>query len=652
MAKKKNKKNRKLIAKALKETQSFKVETVQPADTKVSEQHEEDVTKGLGAIYKDESGKMPDLTKFEHVKSKRWLYLLVTAFLFAIIVIGAIWAGSTFLKPFRGFTGDALAIQIEGPENISLGEEITYLIKYNNRTSEPLASSHLRVNFPSDFVVSQTEPPPTDEDFSWRLGSIAAGGEGSIEIKGTFTGALGTVTAVQVVGTYRPASFSSDFETLATKVLNYKDSVLEGSLDVPVKALPGDEITIKYTVENKGEIAFEDLMAQFTLPEGFQLVATSSIVDISGRVALIPIGTIEAGASSTLSVHGSFASGVSGEAHVIAEAGKKTNEGIFHASQRSETSFTVLAGDLSLKMIVNGSDTDLNVNYGSMLRLAISYENTSSEDLKDVEMRLSFEAVTSTNGGSSEDLVDWSNYDDNASGTQKGDSVTWTKKQISGLGRLKPREMGDIDVSLDTLPSDKGATGLAVRVVLEATVDSVGGTKVERVVKSAPIVLSYITDAEFKSEARYFSEEGAPFGEGPLPPVVGQKTTYRVIWQINKNFHELKDLKAETTLSKIADWVRVVKTDAGELAYDSNTRRVVWKLNRLPENVNDTIIEFEITVTPNEADAGRFAKLMSESRLEFKDAQVDKTIVLTQPELTTDLQNDEGAQGKGVVRKE
>lgn len=607
----------------------------------------DEIESSLKAIYKDEGGKIPDLTKLEPKKNRWWAYALIAGIIFVSALIGAAWAGFSFFKPFRGFTGQGLEIRIEGPESVSLGQETTYFINYRNRTSEPIAAAQLRVSFPSDFAAEATDPMPTGDGLSWKLGALPVEGSGTITVRGVFTGALGTTTAVQVVGSYRPGSFNSDFEALATKVIRYENSVLSGMLAVPSKALPGDRIALVYSVKNDGKEQIEGLEARMTLPEGFQIDATSTEGSLEGRVWRVPLQTLSEGASTTIRLYGRFASGVSGEAHVIAEAGRVSKEGAFLPSQRAETSFTVLAGDLSLKLVVNGSDKDMAINYGSPLRFGIAYENTSSEDLRDVSLKLRFEAVTSTE---TRDPVDWSSIQDSASGTRKGKTVTWDKNRIAAFKRLPSHEDGFIDLSAMGVKSDAGSETLGMRVVLEAQIGGVGSDTVNRTVQTAPLTLRYMTDATIGSEARYSSEEGATVGSGPLPPVVGKETTYRIQWTVDKHFHELKDMKFSAVLPKIATWADGVLVDAGEVVYDEKTRTVRWTLNRMPADIGSVEADFFVKIAPTEADANRFAQLLGETKFDATDAETATTFAFTHPALTTDLQNDEFAEGKGVVR--
>ena len=70
----------------------------------------------------------------------------------------------------------------------------------------------------------------------------------------------------------------------------------------------------------------------------------------------------------------------------------------------------------------------------------------------------------------------------------------------------------------------------------------------------------------------------------------------------------------------------------------------------LPQDVDALEANFEVHLTPDAFDIGRFAQLLGETRLEARDPQVNEAVLLSQPGLSTDLSEDEAARGKGVVR--
>lgn len=615
----------------------------------------DDVEERLEAIFRDDKGEVPDLTRFERHTRSRLLMAGIGLASFILVLTIAAWAGFWVFKPFRGFQGQGLRIEVDGPQRVALGEETTYFVNWQNDSSGPLASADIRVNFPTDFSLVSAEPAPTEPGLFWRIGSVPFGGRGTIVVKGAFTGALGTQTAIQVVGTYRPASFNSDFEAVATRKLEYADTVLDGVIEAPEKSLPGDKVRIVYKLQNRGTAPMKGLEARIVIPEGFVRDATSTGGELDGRTVRFHVGDLAAGATTTVSVTGSFASGVSGDVAVHAETGRIGADGSFQPAQKADGTIAVLAGDLSLKLVVNGSDADRSVGFGDLLRLTIGYENTATEDLKNVAIRLKLEplmATTTAKKPESPAYLDWASLEDSSSGTVSGNVLSWTKSQIGVLERLPPRQDGSIDFSVPVvLTAPSGTSALGFTLVAEATMEAVGKTVVNRMIRTAPMTFRLRSDASLAVEARYFSEEGAPLGSGPLPPVVGETTAYRISWTIQKTLHELKGIRVTASLPKQVGWPAKTTVTAGDVSYDASSRTVTWMLNRMPKDVEEARAEFDVQLTPSEFDAGRFADLLGETRFEATDADINDVIVRTKPPLSTDLQNDEGAKSKGVVRK-
>lgn len=612
-----------------------------------------EVEQSLRTIYAEEEGKMPDMTRLEKIKSHGWLVAAIGIPLFVILLCGVAWAGFYFFRSFNGFGGKNLILSIEGPSEISLGEETTFFINYFNPLKEPLDAAEVRANFPADFVATQTLPATADKNLLWKIGGVAGEEKGTITVKGRFTGALGTASAIQAVATYKPVNQSTDLEALATKQITYSNSILEGSIAVPEKAIPGNRFDLVYKLKNKGVDALHDLEARLTLPEGFTIQnATGSGSVLDGRVYKVTIPSLLAGSSTEVIASGVFASGFGGQAKVTAQAGSLATDGTFMPAQTVEGNFPVLAGDLNIKLVVNGSDdSERTVGYGDTLQCSIGYENTANESLKNVTLRLVLEGLNSATGTKSLKLVDWDKIKNAASSTVKGDAVVWEGSKLRDLKEIAPRADGSLEIGVPLLAS-ASVTGTAMlRATVYADIEQIGDSKIKRTIQIAPMIFKFKSDAKLAAEARYYSEEGAPIGSGPLPPKVGQATRYRLFWNVNKNIHALKDLEVSAVLPRNVKFISIVTSTAGDLAYDQNTRRVAWQLNRLPEDVGNVAVQFEIELTPVASDDGKYVELVGESRFQAFDENINQTILQTAKALNTDLQNDENAKGKGVVRK-
>lgn len=609
-----------------------------------------EVEQSLRTIYSGEEG-LPDMTHLEKKKSRGWLMALIFIPLSLILLCGTAWAGFWFFRSFQVLGDTGLAMGIEGPSQVTLGEETTFFVNYFNPLKEPLTMAEVRVNFPADFVPTKLEPATTNKNLLWKIGSLAGEEKGTITIKGRFTGALGTATAIQAVATYTPSSHSNSLEALATKQIFYADTILEGSLSVPEKAIPGNHMEIVYSLKNKGVDALEVLEARVTLPEGFAIEnATGGQALLDGKLYKKSI-SLSAGSTTNIVVSGVFASGFGGEAKVLAEAGTLSTDGVFMPAQRSEAVFPVLAGDLNLKLVVNGSDSaERSVSYGDSLQCSIGFENTANESLKHVTLRLQLENLSSTTSQETA-LVDWARFKNTASSTRKGETLVWNESSLPELSEVAPRGNGSIEVNLPLIMQAAGKGMSSVRATVFADIEQMGNSKIKRTIQVAPMVFRLKSDAELTAEARYFSEEGAPLGSGPLPPKVGEATHYRIFWTVNKTIHGLRALETSAVLPRNVKFIGLVTSTAGELAYDAASRRVEWSLNRLPEDVSVAEMEFEVELTPVASDDGKYVTLVGEASFQAVDENIKENILQVFKALNTDLQNDESAKGKGVVRK-
>ncbi len=623
---------------------------------KDSNQDQDFVENSLRTIYQEEEGEMPDMTKLEQIKSKRWIWMSLAVSALVLVLLLTAWAGFAYFKAYQGFNGTGLDLEVSGPEKIAIGQEITYFINYKNITNDPLAAVDLRINFPADFAVSDMRPMPNEQGNVWKIGALAAEERGTVKVRGTFTGALGSISAVQAIATYRPANYSSNFEAMATRQIEYSESVVTGFLQVPEKAVPGDNVSLIYHFENTGTDELKDVIVQFLIPEGFALnleaMKTSSTTQ--GRVFEEVLGSLNPGDKKEFTVFGTFASGYGGDAEVEAKIGTRSKEGTFLPMHITEAVVPVLAGDLSLNFIVNGSEQqNRSVSYGDELRGIIGYENMADEDLNDVTIRLKAEAISLETGDVLGDkiLINESEVSSTATSSFSNGQLVWNKDSLPDLENLASRESGSVEIGLPIVKSapDKGA--IALRLTVFADIKSVGETELNRTITMQPMTFVLLSDAKLAAEARYYTEEGAPMGSGPLPPKVGEKTTYRIIWRVNKSVHSLKDLAVMAKLPRSVDFGSIATTTAGEVSYNQAERTVSWSLNKMPADVNEIEAQFDVMIQPVAADDGRFATLMQDISLQAKDEDIDDSILLVINELNTDLQNDENAAGKGVVVK-
>ena len=620
-----------------------------------SEQRAEDVEKGLEAIYLSDDN--DDLGIIEHKKRRFWVKMIVGLLALLLLLSTVVWAGLYFIDPYAGDVGGGLEITIEGEESVTLGKQETILVHWKNLSRQPIRNVEIRLSFPAEFTPTEFTPKATNEaNHVWDLGVLSPDESGTITISGVFLGRLGDQAAIQALGTYQSSDKQEDEELVTSFAFTYEKTVLETAFELPPKLVSGDNFSFSFVVRNVSEGDLSDMEARFEFPTNFSPSASGTLfAPLEGHAGLwsLPLDALPSNTTNTIPFKGVFSAGASGEYVFKASIGRETDLGDLLAIAETETIVPVLSGDLGIQFVVNGSDEDRTIQPGDTLRIAIGYENLSPEILGEVELRLHVETIL--NGtASSESFVSWENLEDRNKGVTSTSvgvhTIVYNKESLPAFEKLSPHQSNSLDVSIPTLPARNNARDVVIRLSVEGHIKTVGEDEVNRTVQAKPIEFRYRSDADISVEARYFLEEGAPIGSGPLPPVSGETTRYRVYWVIDKKIHELENVKLETSLPNIAAWTNRTLSEAGNLSYDAGERKVVWELNKIPHDIERLEAWFEVDITPAELDIGRFAALLNESHFTATDADVGERLGKSKPPISTDLQNDEGARGKGVVR--
>ncbi|MEI7511966.1 MAG: hypothetical protein WCK01_00700 [Candidatus Uhrbacteria bacterium] len=632
---------------------SFGEEEEAPSSTR-----EREVAKGLESIYMN--GGEGDLKSMRHTKRSLALRIFAWVVGSCAVLSALAWAGLILFVPAGPAVGKSIQLSIDGPTVIGLGREETFKIGWENTSYQSIKEVHVRLSLPPSLMVTNVQPEASAENaYDWDLGFVAPGTKGQIVLKGVFLGNLGEKSSIQAVSTYRVFDSGKPEQVLVVNPVTFGETVLAGQFRLPSKAVAGDTVTLEYQVANQGDQGLRGLRIRMKVPKDFTPVMTSStsfkLVNGGEEWEQI-LGDFPSHASTSVKLVGQFVAGSVGNVNLQVRAGVPKPDGSFLPLLVTTSTLPILAGDLGLELIVNGSDADRTVQPGDPLRLTIAYRDLSPEPLTDVRLALSFESMFDGISSTGTTALDWKSLSDTGHGATTTNAriqtIRYSKDTVPVFAEVAPQSNGTIDITIPTLAMTSGTRDVVVRVTLEGLMATVGKDKSLRVIKTRPINIRYRSDISLAAEARYFTEEGAPVGYGPLPPVVKKTTDYRVYWTLKKSLHPLENIEVSAVLPGSVAFGATSSTDAGTISYDAATRTVRWKLNRMPEDVKELGANFDVQLTPASIDVNRFADLLSESRFTATDVTIKESIVRSVPPLTTDLQNDEGAKNKGVVKKQ
>ena len=607
--------------------------------------HEDEVERELQSIYNDPERTEEDLTTFSRTSMSPKKKILIGLIVFLAIIAAISWAGFFFFSSDKAkFSGEEVMLAIDGPEQIKSGALTIYTLHYKNQEKIPLGTASIEVRFPKSFHLQKTDPAA--ENNVWQIGSVASGKEGNITVQGIFIAPIDKELDIQAILTYRPADFNAEFQKVATRTVKVNDSVMELTVSGPAKVLPGDKVTLHFNYHNASQNTFENFKFLFVLPEKFiPESADPAPINETYQEWLIPkLGPDKTG---SIAITGTFAAEVEGKIDFKGKIGFLGENDVFALQKEAVYTADVFKGDLVSALILNGKAENQAIRFGDVLRYTLTYRNTGTVTLENVSLSLVFETTPP------DKLLLWNALKDRGRGIQKNNQITWTKKQIPSLTKIAAGEEGTLDITIPVIDAPiSGLTDTQYQISswVEATVNTIDGEKVSRTTKTPPLIAKINSDTTLSTEAMYFNQDNIPVGSGPLPPTIGQATSYRVTWKIENSLHELTDLKISAKLPPNVVWHNTSSVDAGNLRFDAPTEKMVWTLNWLPRTIKTLTINFNVDITPTPEQKNQIPMLTDTIIFEAIDKITGSSVLLSQDPLTTSLEHDISAAGKGRVQ--
>jgi uncharacterized repeat protein (TIGR01451 family) len=611
-------------------------------------EEEAELVQELHQIYDTTGPEGPDMTHLEQAPRSTVKKILVGLVIFFAFLAAVSWAGFFFFSPDNEkFSGEGVAVNIDGPAQIKSGDLLTYEITYKNGERIPLGTASLQLRLPKEFVIQKLDPAPVDPtQLSWQIGSISPDRDGSVTVQGVVLAPLDRQIDLQAILTYRPADFNSEFQKVSTRTVGVADSVVGVAVSGPAKIMPGDKVVLDLSYLNTSESEFKKVVVRAVYPPNFipETAEPASVDD--GKTEWV-IDSMPANTQGHIKVTGSFASDAKGKIDIKAQIGFSDENGGWLMQKEAVFTTDVLEGQLVVALILNGKTNDQSVSFGDTLHYAVTYRNTGSALLEDVTLTVVLDGQPDPMK-----LVQWNSLRDKQEGLRDGNKISWSKKQVTALGRIGSQEEGTInfDIPVAAAPLlDTDVKDYRVTSWVEAAVGKIDGETVNRTAQTPPFSAVFLSDAKLASEARYFNTDGLAVGSGPLPPIVGQTTTYRIFWNLANSLHDLSDLKISARLPSNVVWTGRSNVDAGELKFDAANEKLIWTLNWLPTSIKELKVNFDVTLTPTEDQAGKTPTVVDAAILEAADKATSAPIILSNPPLTTALEEDDLAAGKGKV---
>lgn len=575
---------------------------------------------------------------FSQKKSRKFRKLLFFLIFFLILILGATLAGF-FIFGGRKLAQASVDLKIQAPFEISSGEEIEYLIEIKNKEAVALKQVDLLLKYPFGFeYLSSSGQPVNETKNSFSLPDIAANESYKLSVKGRLVGEINEQKNIEAILNYIPENFNSNFQVKKTAVSLIKDLIISLTFEYPELILQNQSFEIKIKYQNNSPEIQRNLRLVFEPAESLIIEsesnATTSEEWFWDKELLTP------GQQEEILIKAHFEKPVE-KPKIEAKVGFVENES-FKIITYKKAELQVISPEVELKLTVNDQENLVTVNWGEELNYKIKIKN-NSHDFKISQAILKLKLNTN--------LVDKNSLKEDNGAVWTEDGLIWNEQSKiweDFLKELAPAAEKEVNLSLTTINQpinleSYSASQLQISAQAQITSSPLGENFI---IKSNEIITNVGNLVQFSAKAFYYLNENIQVGNGPIPPKVGETTTYKIYWYLNGGNSNLENMTIQAILPPDINWQGNFQVSAGDLTFDEVSRQINWTL---PELLIGDFAQanFFISLMPTNSQVGQVVTLLNPSTLtcQTDNQAYSQTVNL----LDTNLEFDPVKKGEGVV---
>lgn len=560
-------------------------------------------------IYRETSKKDVDMTKMERKPVKRKGKIIFGIIMALFILAGASLAGFfIFNKDFDDQKESQATLAIKSVDAMASGDQLVLEVSYENKESAAIKEGTITIHYPQGFYFQKAEPQASSSDNTWKISDVASGAAGKIKITGQLVGELNEEKEFTGILVYKPANFNSEFQDTASKKIKINDTIVSLTTELPELAFSGQEIEYKIKFKNTSSLPLPNVKVQVNYPAGFSADSAEPSTDINDNIWQFE--ELKSQEEKNIKVKGIIEGKSQENKEFKFQMGLQEPNGAFNVQVEKTNLLLMVNPKLSLSIagpqFIKAQDS---------LEYKISAENNSDTNIDELELKINF-----TGGFLEKNEVFLEKITDLKTGE---------KKEFSYKTEIK----SNLDPSLSALKAVVSVSAAKVEGQKFAFTDQ---AEAESKIKG---------ELKFEAEARYYDDDLTKLGTGPVPPQVGETTSYVIWWNIEASGGALSNIETTTTFPAYVDGV---ETGDSALVYDNSTKQIKWTINRLALN-EDARVAFTVFVTPTKEQVNKLLVLAQEAVINATDDNTKENVSQNIERLTSDLPNDPVASGKGVV---
>ncbi len=567
--------------------------------------------------------------------------LIVGAIIIGIIIALAIFA---IVRQIIFQSGNA-TIEIVGPTQVNSGKLLTYEITYKNENRLTIKNAVLRINYPENFKPENNPDFKSDNltSGSFNIGTIKGKTQGKIILNGKAYSPKGALIYLKAVMSYNPSGYSSQFQANSQLGVSVNSAPITLEVLAPQNVSSGDAVDYQINYRNDGGETINNLVVKIEYPDQFTFSSASPKASADNNTW--DIGNIPAGQSGKIVVSGKLEGERDNIKTVQASIGvSQQNEFVVYNSESAETK--MIFSPLAIIQAVN-KKKNLNVNAGDTLEFEIAYKNNGNVGLRDVIITEKIDSA----------LLDYSSLK-LKSGSFDTDSrtITWKASDIEELANLGANQGGLLNFSIrvsNTFPvGEKKDKNFIIKSV--AKIDSPDvptPISMNKIISSNEINMK-VNSVVAVSVKGYYADKSIS-NSGPIPPKVGEETTYTIHWKALNISNNVSGVKVSAILPTNSQMTGKISPEGANLEYNSRTNEIVWTIGNMESGTGLLLespeVAFQVKIKPSPDQVGREVGLLGKTTITAKDLFTEENITGEYEAKNTNLMEDASIAGKNRV---
>jgi len=551
----------------------------------------------------------------------------VIAFLFFLASLGI--AGYVFYVGGNSVSVDKVVVDIQGPTTIAGGDIVPLSLSITNKNASAIENATIEIDFPNG-TRNATNVLQTYPRYIENLGALASGASVTRSVKAVLFGGAGQAITLPVSISYGTTGSNATFVKKSSYTLTISTTPVSVSVDTLAETVSGQPLTLTLTVRSNATIPLDNVVLTGAFPFGFTV--TSSSLPLNNSSFLL--GTLSPGAHSTITLTGTL-TGQDSEQRVFhftvgtAKTAQDQTLAIMYMTQ--DATVTITAPFINTALAINGDvSPTVIITPSSHQNVSLSYANTLSTSITNATV-----AVTISGAA-----VDYNSVQTTNGFYRSADhTVVFSQDTDPALAMLVPGASGVGSFTFLTLPLNAFTSAPAITFTISVSGTRVGQANVpEQINASATKTAKVGTSVILSASSLHTS--GPLSTSGPIPPRVGQTTTYTIVWD---TFDEGSAIAGATVSATLPSYISYtgLTTGTGSFSYDAGSHTVTWNIGDIAQGASAQGA-FQVSLTPSTSQKNSAPHLTSTASFSGYDRFAGVQVSATADPVTTETKGDPG----------